>query len=80
MLGFVEVFGGVLILGRVATTHLPTNEAQTQVDPRVSHFHALFTHVLVGFSEFDLVEMSAFGCHWFLLGKSSIIRQVTSVM
>ncbi len=80
MLGFVEVFGGVLILGRVATPHLPTDEAQAQVDPCIPHFHALFADMFVGFSKFDLVEMGAFGWHWFLQGKSSIIRQVTSVM
>src|ERR1039457_3772546 len=33
VLRFVEVFGGVLVLGRVATAHVSTGEARAQENP-----------------------------------------------
>ena len=36
MLCGVEVFGGMLVFRRVAASHVPTGEAQPQVDPSVS--------------------------------------------
>jgi len=66
---FLEVFGGVLGLGRIAAAHMSANQAQAQVDPGVSGFHAIFTHVLVSVSELDLVKVAAFVWHRFLLDE-----------
>src|ERR1039458_7281520 len=46
VLRFVEVFGGVLVLGR---------EAQAQVNPGVTRLNAVLTDMLICFSNFDLV-------------------------
>jgi len=67
MLGFVKMLGSVLVLGRIATTDVPTNEAQTQVNPRIAGLHAVLTHMFIGFSHFDLIKMGAFFRHRFLL-------------
>src|SRR5271166_5090337 len=67
MLGVVKVLGGVLVLGRVTTAHLPADEAHAQVDPGIAHFHALFTGMFPCASNFDLVKMGAFFRHTFLL-------------
>jgi hypothetical protein len=69
VLRFVEVFGGVLVLGRIAAAHMSANQAQAQVDPGVSGFHAIFTHVLFSVSELDLVKVAAFVWHRFLLDE-----------
>src|SRR5690348_4840200 len=57
--GFMEVFGGMLVLGRIATAHVTTAQAQAQVDPCVANLHALFAHMLVGGLNFDLIQMIA---------------------
>ena len=62
----MEMFRSVLVLGRVATTYMSANEAQTQVDPRVASFNTVLTHMLVGFSELDLVKVRALFRHQFL--------------
>jgi hypothetical protein len=64
---FVEVLGGVLVLGRIATADVSTGEAKTQVDPRIASLGTVFTHMLVGFSDFDLIKVGAFFRHRFLL-------------
>jgi hypothetical protein len=55
VLRFVEVFGGVLVLGRVATAHVSTGEAQAQVNPGVTRLNAVLTDMLICFFNFDLV-------------------------
>ena len=37
----MEVFGGVLVLGRIAATHMAANEAKPEMDPLISGFEAL---------------------------------------
>jgi precorrin-6B methylase 1 len=81
VLSFVEMFGGVLILGRVATAHMPTAEAQAQVYPGVSGLNALLANMLVGFSDFDLVQVGARFRHGFLQEINlEFLGQVTYVM
>jgi hypothetical protein len=63
VLGVVKVLGGVLILGRVATGRMSADQAHAQVDPRVACLDAVFAHMLVRLSYFDLVKVSAFFCH-----------------
>jgi hypothetical protein len=59
MPGFMKMFGGVFVLGGIATTHISALQAQSQVHPSVSEFEALFTNVCLGLSDLDLIEMSA---------------------
>jgi hypothetical protein len=63
VLRFVEVFGGVLVLGRIATPYVATTEAQAQVNPGVAGFDAALTHMLVRLLDFDLVQVGTFFWH-----------------
>jgi hypothetical protein len=65
MLRLMEMFGGVPVLGRIATADFPADKAHAEVDPFVACFDAFFTHMLVGFSDFDLIEMGTCLCHVF---------------
>jgi hypothetical protein len=65
MLRVMEVFCGVPIFRRIATTDLSADEAHAEVDPFVACFGAFFTHMLVGFSDFDLIEVGTWLCHVF---------------
>jgi hypothetical protein len=67
MLRLVEMLGCVLVLGRVATTNVSATQAQAQVNPRVAGFDTVLTHMLIGFSDFDLIKVGAFFWHRFLL-------------
>src|SRR5258708_39093023 len=60
MLGRVKVFGRVLVFRRIATTHAATDHAQTQVNPGITHFQALFTSARVRFHISNLLGMRAF--------------------
>jgi hypothetical protein len=68
---FVKVFGGVFVLGRVAATDIAADKAHAQVDPGIAELHAILTNMLVRFSYFDLIKVSAFLCHRFLRVLSS---------
>src|ERR1022692_1938808 len=59
MVGLVEVFGGVFVLGRIAATHVSATEAQPQVNPSVAHLEAFFAAVCVRRDFVYLVGMSA---------------------
>ncbi len=60
---FVKVFGGVLVLGRVATTDIAADEAHPQMDPSIAGLHALLTNMLVRFSYLNLIKVSTFFWH-----------------
>ena len=66
MLHFVEVLGGMLVLGRIATSHVPTSQAKTQVHPGITSVHTFFAYMLAGVLDLDLVEMRALISHIFL--------------
>jgi len=59
MLGLVKVFRGVFVLGGIATADLSTDQAQTQMHPRVTNFYAFLAFPFVGLFEFNLIEMRA---------------------
>ena len=59
----MEVFGGMLILGRVAAAHLAANQAQPQMNPGVADLQALLASAFVGVFDFDLIEMFAGSSH-----------------
>jgi hypothetical protein len=75
MLRFVKMFGSVLILRRVTTGSMTTNEAHAQVDPRVPCLNAVFTHMLAGLRYFYLIEVRAFLWHSLLLGFLTCTQQ-----
>jgi hypothetical protein len=76
MLRFVEMLGRMLVLGRVATANASAREAQTQVDPRVARLGTVFTHMFIGFSDFDLIKVGAIFWHRFLLCLLMNVSQV----
>jgi hypothetical protein len=63
VLRFVEMFGGVLVLRRIATAHMSTTETQAQMDPGIASFDAVLTHMLVRLLDFDLVQVGTFFWH-----------------
>jgi len=63
MLGFMEVFGGVFVFGRITTTDVATDQAHAQVDPSVADFYAILAFPFIGLPEFDLLEMRALLWH-----------------
>jgi hypothetical protein len=67
MLRLVKVLGRVLVLGRVAAGRVSADEAHAQVNPAVARLHAIFANVFACFSDLDLVQVSAFLRHQFLL-------------
>ena len=62
----VKVFGGVLILGRIAATGMPADEAHAQMDPGITGPNAVLTNMFSRFSNFDLIKVSTFFWHRFL--------------
>jgi hypothetical protein len=57
MLGRVEMFRSVFIFGRIATTDVPTTQAQAKVHPLIAHLQAFFTTAGIRFDVLDLIEM-----------------------
>ena len=45
VMGGAKVFGGVLVFGGIAAADMTAGQAQPQVDPTVTGFDAIFTHV-----------------------------------
>jgi hypothetical protein len=67
----VKVFSGMFVLGRVAAADIAAAKAHAQVDPGIAELNAILTNMLVRFSYFDLIKVSAFLCHRFLRVFSS---------
>jgi hypothetical protein len=59
MRAVMKMFGGVLVLGRIAASYFPAYHAHSQMDPGVADLDALFADMLVGGGEFDLIQMLA---------------------
>jgi len=57
VLGGVKVFGGVLVLGRIAATDVAATEAQAQVYPFITHLQAFFAAVSVRFDVANLIDV-----------------------
>jgi len=70
----MEMFGGVLVLRGIATTHVAADEAKPQVDPSVSQLHALFADMSVSVLDLNLVQMSAVFSHVFHLSLVLVPR------
>src|SRR5262245_55560589 len=59
MLGAVEMLGGVLVLGRVATTDMAATAAKPQMQPDIVRCQALFATLGAWRHGMDGVEMAA---------------------
>jgi hypothetical protein len=71
----MEVLGGMLVLRRIAAADLPALQAHAEVDPGISCLYALFTDVLIGVFDLDVVEVSALLRHECLqLGTASPVK------
>jgi hypothetical protein len=65
MLGAVEMFGGVLVLGRIAAAYVTAFRAQAQVDPGIADLDALFTDVHIGVHELQVFcQVRALSSHF----------------
>ena len=53
----MEVFGGVLILGRIAAANMPALEAKAQVYPCITDFQTIFTTIRAGRDLVYMVKM-----------------------
>jgi hypothetical protein len=67
MLCLVKMLGGVFVFRRVAAGRVSADKAHSQVNPRVARLHAVFANMFFCFSDLDLVQVSAFLRHRFLL-------------
>jgi hypothetical protein len=63
MLALVEMFRGMLVLGRITAPHISALQAKAKMHPRVALFDAFFANVLVGAIQLYLVEMFACSGH-----------------
>jgi hypothetical protein len=55
MLGPVKMLGGVLVLGRITTSDVAANHAQSKMHPPIAHFQALFAALRVRLYILDLI-------------------------
>jgi hypothetical protein len=60
MLGFMKMFGRMLVLGRVAAADVPADHTQPKMHPSVPHLQALFAALGVRLDILDLIQMTAF--------------------
>lgn len=80
MLHLLEMLRRMLVFRRVAAAYVSADKTQSQVNPSVSHFHALFADVRFGCFNFDLIEVRASVVHIGVARKYSFSGQVTSVI
>ncbi len=76
------MLGGVLILGRVTATYVAADKAHTELDPGVASFETVFATLGAGRNVADLVTMSAFFGHDFLLSRfesNSVVLDCQSI-
>jgi hypothetical protein len=55
----MKVFGGVFVLGGIATADMPAAQAQAQMDPGVAHLETLFASADVGLDVTNLIGVGA---------------------
>ncbi len=63
----MEVFRGVLILGRIAAANMPAFEAKAQVYPRIPGFQAILTTIRAGRDLVYMVKMCTLISQYMLL-------------
>ena len=57
MLYPMEMFGGMFVLGGIATAYMAAFEAEAEMNPTVAHLYAFFAHVDVCLLDFDGIQM-----------------------
>jgi hypothetical protein len=67
MIRLLEMFGGVLVFGGIATPHMATFKADPQVHPCIANAQAILATTGGGLHVTDLVQMAANGWHWRVL-------------
>jgi hypothetical protein len=55
----MEMFGGVLVLRRIATAYMAAGSAETKVDPVVAHLETFFAAVCFRFHGVNLIHVGA---------------------
>jgi hypothetical protein len=55
MLGPMKVLGRMLVLGRITTSNVAANHAQSKMHPSIAHFQALFAALRVRLYILDLI-------------------------
>jgi hypothetical protein len=58
----MKVFGGMFVLGGVATSYVTATQTQTKMHPAVTHLQAFFTTSCMRLDVFNLIEMGTL-CH-----------------
>jgi hypothetical protein len=53
------MFGGVFVLGRIATSDMTASQTETQVNPGVASPQTVFTSPFVSVRNFDLIQVRA---------------------
>ena len=59
MPGAVKVFGRVLVLGVIAASNMPADQAQAQMNPAIADLQAIFAALSTGRNVPDLIDMLA---------------------
>jgi hypothetical protein len=59
MMSRLEVLGRMLVLRRIAAAHMATDEAPTQMDPRIAHRLALLTSTALSRNGAQIIEVCA---------------------
>jgi hypothetical protein len=70
MIRLLEMFGGVFVLGGIATAHMAAFKADAQVHPCVAYAQAILATICRGLYVTNLVEMGTNGWH----GVSCILK------
>lgn len=68
----MKVAPGMPVLRRITTAHVPTRHAHPEMNPSVSHFHAVFADVDICVSDFNAVQVRALRCPYDLTFKVDI--------
>jgi hypothetical protein len=66
----LKVFGGMLILRRIAATHMSAGHAHPQVNPVIANLYAVFADIHLSGCNFDLIQMLTLPGHDSLLMPS----------
>ena len=72
MIGLLEMLGGVLVLGGIATAYMAALKAYAQVYPSIANAQAILATAGGGLHATNLVKMAANARHWRVLHSESL--------
>jgi hypothetical protein len=55
---------GMLVLGRVTTSHMAAAEAEPEMNPCIADLHAILANPRVGRGDFYFIQMTTYNVHW----------------